>query len=326
MSSVLPEWDDYLQAFRLHQGLSRESNFETQRLLKRASATALGATPARVLPRAYGLLAFTIQSAWLSDWIDLPMARELLAGAIADIEAVTAASKLPAGTLDDLKKAGGSIDDIIKSIDLAYAGISVALDDQDYDNRWSLATANLYAGNFKAAFEGYDKERREAEKWKAPAICIGSIDADNADALFFAGGPADSLTDADYRAAIELAINDTEAAIAKNAGDPKRRWWNWTLGWACYELGAYCDKKSELENCAKSLMILQRFRRPHDLIRKNLMASHVALGMLEPAKQLAAEFMARNPKYTVAVEHRWPYRNPAQLERFKGHLKTAGLP
>jgi tetratricopeptide (TPR) repeat protein len=324
MSSVLPEWDDYLQAFRLHQGLSRESNFETQRLLKRANATAQ--EEGRVLPRAYGLLAFTIQSAWLSDWIDLPMAQELLATAIADIGAVTAKHKLPADTLNDLKKAGGSIDDIVKCIDLAYARISVALDDQDYDNRWSLATANLYAGNFAAAFAGYKKEKDEAEKWKAPKICIGSIDADNADALFFAGGPADSLTDADQRAAIELAIKDTEAAIAANINDPKRRWWNWTLGWAYYELGAYCDKKSELECCAKSLMILQRFRRPHDLIRKNLMASHVALGMLEPAKQLATEFMARNPKYTVAVEHRWPYRNPAQLERFKDHLRTAGLP
>ncbi len=323
--AVEPQWDYYLQAFRLHQGLSRGANSEAQLLLKQANSPAALAQD-RVLPRAYGLLSFTIQTAWLSDWIDAPKAQEILTGAIADVETVTEKRKLPPKTLDDLKKPKGSIDAIIKSVNLAYAEVAAALDGEDFDNQWSLATANLYARNFAAAFDGYVIAKTLAGQQQAADVSKGSIAADNADALFFGCGPAAEPSNDDYRQAIEQAIADTQAAIDGNPGDPKRHWWDWTLGWAYYELGGYSGELNEMKNCARSLMILQRFKRPHDLIRKNLMASQAALGMIEPAQQLAIEFMARNPNYTLAVEHRWPYRSDAQRERWKGHLRMAGLP
>jgi tetratricopeptide (TPR) repeat protein len=318
-----PELDHYLQAYRLHQGLSKGASAEIQSLLRLTTAKAL--ENGRVLPRAYGLQSFTILNAWLSDWIDEKGRKQLVADSIADIQAVTDARKLPIEPLDALKTldGGGSIDPLVRTIVRGYAATAAALDGDDYENRWSQATADLYALNFTEAFKGYAAAQELAGAKGTPGVSRSSLAVDYADALFFAGSPDLNEEDDGYRGAIVKAIETTHAAIKQNPHDPKRHRWNWTLGWAHLELGGYADSA---ENYARSLDILQRIRKPHHLIRKCLIAANAALGLAESAKRLADKFMDEHPGYTLAVEDRWPYRNPAQRDRWKRHLAKAGLP
>src|SRR4051812_9018611 len=122
MSGFQTEWDYYLQAFRLHQGLSAGGNAETRRLLN----SAIGAASAngRVMPRAYGLMSFTILNGWLSDWIDQPTAGGMLDAAIADLDALGKGNweiAAAADDLRDLKSGSPSLDAMVKGLITAYA-------------------------------------------------------------------------------------------------------------------------------------------------------------------------------------------------------------
>ena len=330
MNNFADEWTFYLEVFRLHQGLTRESNFETRALLKQSIKVAISND--RNLPRAHGLWSFTILNAWLSDWIDQSEAKELLSETIqslVDAELIDGSFSQTFQELNQLLGGEQQLDIIIRKIICARAAIAVAQDASDYENHWSLATANLYDRNFPDAFAGYTMAQGLANKPDLPGVGMSSLSVDLADARFFAGDESfagnESIDDSaqKYIAAIQNAIVLTETAIAQNPTDPKRFRWNWTLGWAYYELGGYIDPE---KNYPRSLTILRQLRNPHHLIRKNLIASYVAVGLIEPALQLATEFICDNPKYKLAVENRWPYRSTAQLERWKNHLRIGGLP
>ncbi len=309
------EWEFYLQAYRLHQVLNRDTNQEARQLLEDGLRAAK--ENQRELARGYGLLSFTNIIAWLNDWIDDDMARALAERARKDVQPHEKIIKGNALTRLARLNDSSSIDEIVKSTAVAHAALAVALDESDWENHWSLAAANLYANDYPGAFGSYEDALKLAGS-KVPSVNKDSISVDKADALFFAGIPDD---DSDVKA-INDAIKLTEAVIAAHPTDPKRHRWNWGLGWAHYELAGYTKKTSDY---IRALEILQRIRNPHDLIMKNLIACYVGAGMKEKAIELADQLKRRNGKYDPAVEERWPYRNPAQRQRWIDNLTAAGL-
>jgi tetratricopeptide (TPR) repeat protein len=312
------EWEFYLQAYRLHQALNRDTNREARQLLQDGLSAA--SDNQRPLARGYGLLSFTNIIAWLNDWIDDDMSSGLAERARKDVQPHEKIIKGDA--LAGLAKLSdsSSIDETVKSTAVAHATLAVALDDSDWENHWSLAAANLYANDYPAAFASYENALRLAGS-KVPSVNKDSISVDKADALFFAGNPDDN-SDGAYIKAIKEAIRLSEAAIAAHPTDPKRNRWNWGLGWAHYELAGYTKETADY---TRALEILQRIRNPHDLMVKNLIACHVGAGMKERAIELADHLKRRNGKYDPAVEKRWPYRNPSQHERWINNLTAAGL-
>jgi hypothetical protein len=192
------------------------------------------------------------------------------------------------------------------------------LDGGDYDNLWSKAGVYFYTAKFQkdpdAAFqEGFglfDQALKLAPK-KAIDFNIEGLRVDIADAKFFAGGLAE----------INQAIKTTKAAIDKLNPDFPRRFL-WSLGWAYYERAYFTEKK---EDYVKSLDALLQISNPTDTILKNIIASKAALGWAVPAKRLARDFRCRNPNYTLAIEERWPYRDPKRLQRWQGHLGSSTL-
>ena len=202
----------------------------------------------------------------------------------------------------------------------ALADKAVKLDDSDYDNLWSKAGVYLYTAKFQkdpdAAFQqGFDlfDQAIKAAPKQAIDFNIDGLRVDLADAKFFAG--ANDLAD------INQAIKITKAAIDRlNPNYPRR--FLWSLGWAYYERAYFTKKK---EDYVKSLDALLQISNPTDATLKNIIASKAALGWAKPAQRLAQQFRSRNPGYTLAIEDRWPYRDPKRLERWKGHLGSATI-
>jgi tetratricopeptide (TPR) repeat protein len=237
--------------------------------------------------RAIGHLAYTQLNAWLSGWTAKPP------------------------------------NDLRKRVDKA-----VALDPNDYDNLWSRAGVYLYtaklapsgtkgrkasrAADRKAVIGMYEAATAKAEE-QAIDYNLSGLRVDVADALFFTGA---TLADIDEAIAITK-----EAIDGVHPSHPKR--FLWTLGWAYYER-AHFSKKTE--DYIASLEALLKIAFPTDNVIKNIIADYVALGWIKPAERLAHEFKCRNPKYRLASEDRWPYLDDDRLERWKGHLRGAGLP
>src|SRR4029079_1167216 len=222
------EWEFYLQAYRLHQVLNRDTNREVRQLLQ--DGLSVANDNGRPLARGYGLLSFTNIVAWLNDWIDESTARALPEHVRKHAQPHEKIIKGdPLASLARLSNSS-SIDEIVKSTTVAHAALAVALDDSDWENHWSLAAANLYANNYKEAFASYKEALRLAGS-QVPSVNKDSISVDKADALFFAGNPDDDSDEA-YVKAIKEAIGLTEAAIAAHPTVPKRNRWNWGLGWA----------------------------------------------------------------------------------------------
>jgi tetratricopeptide (TPR) repeat protein len=311
------EWDFYLQAFRLHQKMTKGSNRQARDMLCRALNIAH--TNGREFPRADGLLSFTDLTAHLNDWVDQGTAEGMLAEAKADIARLDSADEMQethlAAVVKDIKalKGGEDLTVIVPLVVAYYATKVAAFDASDFDNHWSAGTGLLYAyKDCEVAIDHYEKAIVLAEEAPAAAICIASLKVDKADALFYCAPLPD-----DGRVAQAIALAEEAIANARKDApdDPKRFRWNWTLGWAYYEADRF----------AESLVALQQIRNPHDLILKNIIASYVGLGKVELAIPLAAEFMERHPTYTLDVEDRWPYSD-ARRKRWKTHLKAAGLP
>jgi hypothetical protein len=309
---VVVEDDYYLQGYRL-QRVDKKSNREAARRLNQATEKARDVD--RRHARAHGLLSFTVLTAWLNDWIDDDWAEWLRQKTQAAFAADNV--QLPGGMTINWPHLTP------EQIIFLHALLARHLDPDDYDCRWSAATALLYCKIFDLAFEEYAAAKALADSSGAPKVCRSSLAVDRADALFFVGNPnltAEDGADADM---ILEAISKATIAIAHNPNDAKRHQWRWTLGWAYYELAGCLEENDELLNQAKD--ILHSIKKPHDLVVKNIIAIHMALNETEQATALADAFMLRNPTYTIAVEDRWPYRSIAQHNRFKNHLIGAGL-
>jgi adenylate cyclase len=58
----------------------------------------------------------------------------------------------------------------------------------------------------------------------------------------------------------------------------------------------------------------------------NLTACYVELGRMQEAQAEAAEILRLNPKFSLEIaKQSWPYKNPADLERYLAVLRKAGL-
>lgn len=194
------------------------------------------------------------------------------------------------------------------------------IDRNDYDVLWTKAAVDLYTAKFAkgsaAAFTsavGSFAAVIKAAKAQAIDFNLDGLRVDWADALFFAGERG--LPD------VNQAIKITQQAIGNlNPNHPKR--FLWTLGWAYYERGYFTGKADDY---AQSLGALLQIGNPQDTVIKNIIATYAALDWIKPAQRLARDFLGRNPGYALAIEDRWPYRDPKRLESWKGHLGKAGL-
>jgi len=315
------EWDYYMQGFRLHQRMTKAANGQAQRMFLRAIAVADGNK--RQIPRAKGILSFTFLTALLNDWIDKPAAQAMLAEAKKDLETLKGFAELGQAPLAPLIKVIQSLTgeeapaDVAIAVIAYYAAAAVTFDPDDFDNHWSYGTALLYySKDFDGALQSYKTAAGLAAG--APDIGKDSMKVDHADALFFRAplpGKGDSVP-GDVLQAIDLVKQAIADAKETAPDDPKRFRWKWTLGWAYYEANQF----------AQSLTALLQIPNPHDLINKNIIASYVGLGKVESAIPIARDFLERNPNYTLAVEDRWPYKDKARRERWKAHLRAAGLP
>jgi hypothetical protein len=337
MSGFHVEWAYFMEADRLNYSPSFDGNSLGIDLTRKANDFALEG--GRVLPRAYGLLSFMILTRWLNNWLTDEEIRRFLADAIADLRAVCDSKSGVSGSsrptealnaLEQLQASSSNLNQLAIGTVTAYASAAATLDPDDNDTVWSLATANLYAKKYGAALEGYRRAMELADSQRVPEVDKATLRADYADALFFAGNGNGDVSEAEHVAAIREAIQSAQGAIdqiRKQRGDPKYKRWNWTLGWAYYELAAYEDAKANAAKAAELLETLQPKDAPatqdagkaHWLIQKNIMAANVAAGNVDRARWYAELFLRNNGKYDPEVEDRWPYR-PKALARWKRDL------
>src|SRR5262249_61291294 len=101
-------------------------------------------------------------------------------------------------------------------------------------------------------------------------------------------------------------------------------WYFWVQAWAYHDAGRYRD----------SLRALGHISQPRNAMRKNLIASHVALGDLERARTEAGRFLEEEKGHGIAyaqagrdalpgllsIEDRLPFRNAERLKQWKDHL------
>jgi hypothetical protein len=261
--------DYYLQGAMWHRVMNQPSNRIARQMFKAAIAEDSD------FARGYGFLSYAQLIAYLHDWIEPEVAED------ADV------------TLADV---------------LSNAEVAKNKDDDDHENHWSWAAANIYNGDFTTGLAAYEVALQKAETQAIPQN-ISTLRVENADALMFRGGAA----------GVQEAIDIVQGEI--DAGS-FRMTHLWTLGWAYYELGYY-EKNKEKEHAATSLKYLLQFRRPDALIQKNMLASYSALGWTEAAGDLSAQIKSRLPAiYNKSLESKWPYFHDRddRLQRWQDHL------
>lgn len=96
-------------------------------------------------------------------------------------------------------------------------------------------------------------------------------------------------------------------------------WFDWNLSWAQYILG----------NCETALRTYRRMANPSNLTRRTLAAIYVCLGRQAEAEATIAEFLEREPDYTIAVVRTYmerEFKKTAAVEHWMEDLRIAGLP
>lgn len=183
-------------------------------------------------------------------------------------------------------------DAIREALDLAQE--AVALEPSDFENHGSLGFACLYSRDFDRSLACYE---RALELNPNGADLL----ADMADALAHIGRTAEAVE---------------KIAQAKELNPISPDWYDWVLG-----IAAYHDARYEEAHAA-----LMRVGNPPNYLRRHLVATLVCLDRLETAQGVVREMLKQQPDYRLAVEALTPYRDPAVLDSFIGHLRRAGLP
>ena len=193
-----------------------------------------------------------------------------------------------------------------------HAEAALKLEPDDYYNNWIAAACHLYLRQFDKATAAYDKALELAKSQAIPDE-ISALRIDRAEMLL--------LTDRGPE-----ALKEIQSVLADKSHTPEK-WYYWVLSWAHYGEGQYKE----------SLAALGHIGRPRNAIRKNLIATQVALGNLAEAKADAAAFLKEEKGHGVTygtagrdalpgllkIEDRLPFKNPEKLKRWKGHLSTA---
>jgi tetratricopeptide (TPR) repeat protein len=193
-----------------------------------------------------------------------------------------------------------------------HADEALRIDGNDYYSHWILGACQLYRRDFDRAAASYDKALDLAKQQAIPEY-IGALRVDRAEMLLLTGKGAEALRD------IRSVIDDKSQTPEK--------WYYWVLAWAHYVEGQY----------EESLAALGHIGKPRNAMRKNLIAAHAALGNHEDARAEAARFLDEEKGHGVAyaavkrevlpglleIEDRLPFKDPAVLRRWKGHLTPA---
>jgi tetratricopeptide (TPR) repeat protein len=217
------------------------------------------------------------------------------------------------GYLNDWKETGNVLDNDVRLADvLSSANDAVRINPDDYETQWSLAAASVYNKHIDDGLAAYDRAIYLAEHDRqAIPENISILKVEKADALMFRGEE-------------DMVLEAIRIADAENAGGYSRPWYQWTLGWAYYELGHYRD---ETFNAIRSLEYLSKFQTPPEIIQKNVVATYMALGWVDSAKGLAKQLRGRlRPDYDPNVhEDKWPHQQGRRdrLGRWKRHLREA---
>jgi adenylate cyclase len=171
---------------------------------------------------------------------------------------------------------------------------AVQLGPSESDNHWSLGAAYVYNREFDRGLAAYGR-----------AI---ELNPNNPDLLV---DLADAFV---YVGRFEEAIANVERATRFNPIYPDN--YLWTLGIALYHAG----------QCELAVVALNKMGNPPNLARRHLAAAYCRLGRMDEARNVVAEFLNRDPTYTLEREKLWPYKDPLILESLLSDLRSAGLP
>ena len=193
-----------------------------------------------------------------------------------------------------------------------WANEALNRDADDPMNAWVKADVSLYSKNFPGAFSGY-ASLGGATLIKPMAAEQFAYRVDYADMQLLTG-------------------NAKEATIiVENVLDQcpvPEKWFYWVLAWAYY-----VDEQFDA-----SLKVLQtHYANPRNAIRKNLVASLVALDRIGEAQVEAAKFLMEEKEqgitYAAAgepvfpglslIENRVPFQSASLANRWKGDLEKA---
>ena len=171
---------------------------------------------------------------------------------------------------------------------------AVTLAPSEPDNQWSLAAACIY--------------NREFDKGLAAFYRAIDLNPSNPDLLV---DMADAFV---YVGRYSEAIANVERAIRLNPIYPDN--YLWTLGIALYHAG----------QCELAVAALDKMNDPPNLARRHLAAAYAHLGRVAEARRVVAEFLKRDPGYTLERERLWPYQDARILDGLVHDLETAGMP
>lgn len=179
---------------------------------------------------------------------------------------------------------------------------AVALDPNDHDTHWALASCYSNLGKFDPALHQY-----------ARALEINGNDAnlhaEMADLLSYVGKHTE-------------AIGQIKFAMRINPHFPE--WYRWTLGWCYYFIGEYEEAIAELGKLIN----------PSDDVLLVLAASHARLAVSgrdadtnrQRAHDYIAKFKRRRPRWTLENQKEVArYRNEADTAHWLEGLRLAGL-
>jgi len=179
---------------------------------------------------------------------------------------------------------------------------AVALDPDDHDTHWALASCYSNLGKFDHALEQYQR-----------ALEINGNDAnlhaEMADLLSYVGKHRE-------------AIGQIKFAMRINPHFPE--WYRWTLGWCYYFINEYEEAVAELEKLIS----------PSDDALLILAASHARLAASgrnadysrERAHDYISRFKKRRPRWTLADQQEIThYRDPADAAHWLEGVRLAGL-
>ncbi len=172
---------------------------------------------------------------------------------------------------------------------------AVALEPEDYDTHWALASVYQARGNLDLALGAY-----------VTALELNRNDPDMlvemAETLCCLGRHEDAVT-------------QIERAMIINPRFPE--WYRWTLGWCLYHLREYRRANEQLE----------KIIRPNNEVRLIMAANHAQLGDNERAAAALSRFLQKRPDWTLEKERQTlTYRDPEDKEHWLDGVRSAGLP
>ena len=177
---------------------------------------------------------------------------------------------------------------------LEIAQQALALDPDDHESHWALGFVYLFRREFDRSITEYER-----------ALALNSKHAE------FLVDIADALV---YMGRTDSAIAQYKEAMQINPRFPE--WYFWRLGWAYYHAGRF----------EEAFSTLRKMNNPAPKVHLTMAVVYVRLGRLEEARAEVAEFLKKEPEFTLEAVKRHPYKDQAQLDQMIDDLQQAGFP